>query len=56
MACDASHLREQIRVNLDHLHGHVKHNPAEFLAEEDILRPEDIKASEGVSENGGGEQ
>jgi hypothetical protein len=56
MACDASHLREQIRIDLDRLRGHVERDPAEFSAEEDILRPEDIKASEGVSENGGKQQ
>jgi len=55
MACDASHLREQVRVDLDRLHDHVEHDPAKFSAEEDILRPEDINASEGASENGEGQ-
>ena len=45
MACDASHLREQVQVDLDHLRGHVEQDPAKFSPEEDLLRPEDLKTS-----------
>ena len=30
MACDASHLREQIRIDLDHLCGYIERDPAKF--------------------------
>ncbi len=53
MACDASHLREQVHVDLNRLCGHVQPDPAEFSAEEDLLRPEYLKKSEGDGENGG---
>ena len=53
MAYDASHLREHVRVDLDRLRGQVAQDPAEFSAEEDLLRPADLKTSEGDGENGG---
>ncbi len=49
MACDASHLRNHIALNLDHLRNAVDLDPAEFVAEEDLNRPEkESKGSEGA--------
>jgi len=53
MACDASHLCEQVCVDLNRLHGHIKQDPAEYSAEEDLLRPGHLKKSEGAGEKGG---
>ncbi len=49
MACDASHLRNHISLNLNHLGNAVDLDPAEFVAEEDLNRPEkESKKSEGA--------
>ena len=49
MACDASHLRNHISLHLDHLRSSVDLDPAEFVAEEDLNRPEKkSKESEGA--------
>ena len=51
MACDASHLRNHISLNLDRLRT-TDLDPAEFIAEENIHLPEkEIKASEKVHED-----
>ena len=51
MACDASHLRNHIFLNLDHLRNAVDLDPVEFVAEEDLNRPEkESKGSEGAQE------
>ena len=49
MACDASHLLNHISLNLDSLKNAIDLDPAEFVAEEDINRPEKgSKGSEGA--------
>ena len=49
MACDASHLRHHIWMDMNRLQGDVDLDPTEFIAEEDINRLDDrSKASEGV--------
>ena len=49
MACDASHLRNHISLNSDHLRRSVQLDPVEFVAEEDLNRPEkESKGSEGA--------
>ena len=37
MACDASHLKHQIYVNLGFHHLQIVHDPAEFIDEEHLL-------------------
>ena len=51
MACDASHLRNHISLNMDGLQDAIDLDPASFIAEEDINRPEKgSKGSEGAQE------
>ena len=37
MACDASNLNHKVHLDIDRLKGHLEHDPAKFVAEEDLL-------------------
>ena len=51
MACDASHLRNHISLNLERLRGDINLDLAKFADDEDINRPEKgSKESEGAQE------
>jgi hypothetical protein len=52
MACNASHLNHRVHLNFELLRGNLDHDPAEFVAEEDLLQCRSSKESEGDGETG----